>query len=377
MFRPQLEAAGRGSQPAGRQPAAATWSARLDVKESNSFDAIRLVLASLVVLEHSYFLRDNSVAAEPLSLVTNGQWNFGNFAVCMFFAISGFLITRSYVLTADLWRYLAKRVARIAPGFLVASAVGYLALAPLAAEDVGTFFASQNWRRVLVQTLALQQSSVDGILNGNAVRLIHGTLWTIKYEFDCYLAVAVLGSLGLLTPRRAWLPYILIIGVLAAAQAGLLTLPVVDHGIPGLLMSNPVQWPFLFLFFFVGSAFYIYRAELPKSAFLGAAAVGLIGASAITGNLYWSVLLGGTYLIIYLALSSAVDLRLFGRRVDLSYGVYLYGWPVGQLLLYFSDQQLTPWTLFPLTLLLSCVLAFASWRLVEYPSLRLVKGRKV
>jgi peptidoglycan/LPS O-acetylase OafA/YrhL len=376
MFRPQLEAAGRGPRlPAGRATAA-SWSTRLDVKENNSFDAIRLVLASLVVFEHSFFLRDNSLGAEPLHRLTHGQMNGGNFAVCMFFAISGFLVTRSYILTDDLWRYLTKRVARIAPGFVVASLVGYVVLAPLTAENLHGFFASQNWTVVLLKTLALQQASVEGILAGNAVRLIHGTLWTIKYEFDCYLLVAVLGVLGLLARRRAWLVYLVILGSLALAQVGFFSFPIVDHGVPGLLISNPVQWPFLFLFFFVGSAFYVYRAEVPKSALLGIAAAAIIAITAYSGGLYWAVLIFGTYLIVYAALSSAVELRLFGRRADLSYGVYLYGWPVAQLLLYFTHQQLAAWALFPLTLLITCVVAFASWRLAEYPSLRLVKGRR-
>jgi peptidoglycan/LPS O-acetylase OafA/YrhL len=378
MFRPQLEAAGRGARVGGSAlpETASSWSARLDDKDKNSFDAIRLGLASLVVFEHSFFLIFNSFEAEPLSRLTGGQFNAGNFAVCMFFAISGFLVTRSYVLTADLWRYLAKRVARIAPGFLVASVIGYVILAPLTADDIGRYFAGQNWLAVTLRTLALHQVSVTGILNGNAVDLIHGTLWTIKYEFDCYLAVALLGSLGLLTPRRALLPYLVIVGALALAQAGLFRLPRVDNGPLSLLISDPVQWPFLFLFFFVGSAFYIYRREVPKSAVLCGLAAALMVVSAVTGGLYWAVLLGGTYLVMYLALSSAVELRLFGRRVDLSYGVYLYGWPVAQVLLYVAHQKLTPWALFPLTLVITYIVAFLSWRLVEYPSLRAIKGRK-
>ena len=345
------------------------WSAALVDKDRNSFDAIRLILASLVVFVHSFFLVSNSYQEEPFHRLTNGQFNAGSLAVCMFFAISGFLVTRSYVLTADLRSYLGKRVARIVPGFLVASFVGYVILAPAVAYSAGQFFAEQNWLRIVAQALTLQQAGVNATLDGNAVRLIHGTLWTIKYEFDCYLAVALLGVLGLLTPGRALYAYGVIIGALVLAQAGLFGFPVVDHGVLALAISNPVQWPFLFLFFFVGSAFYMYRRYIPKSVALCALAAAAILVTTFFGGLYWAVLLGGTYLILYAALSSAHAVQLFGRRVDLSYGVYLYGWPVGQVLLYAAGQQLSPWPLFAATLVISYAAAFASWCLIEHPSL--------
>jgi peptidoglycan/LPS O-acetylase OafA/YrhL len=359
--------------PRRRISTSGSWSAGLEDKDSNSFDVIRLILASLVLLEHSFFLLENSTASDPLSRLTGGQFNCGNFAVCLFFAISGFLVTRSYVLTANPGRYLAKRLARIVPGFLMASLLGYAVLGYFTADDPQTFFGNQSWLPLIAQILSLHQVTMNGVLQGNAVPLVHGTLWTIKYEFDCYLLVAIFGAIGLLVPRRAWIAYLTVFAGLGAAQAGFFRLPVIDHGFVALLISSPEQWPFLFLFFFTGSALYVYRAHVPKSPLVCFAAAGVVLVTAVTGRMYWAFLVCGTYAVCYLALSTGVNLRLFGRRVDLSYGTYLYGWPVAQLLLYVTGQQFTPWLLFAASLPLTFLVAFLSWWLVEYPALRLVR----
>lgn len=68
---------------------------RLKRDARNAFDIIRLVLATLVVLEHSYFLVEDTTAKDPLSILSCGQMNFGQFAVYLFFALSGFLVTNS------------------------------------------------------------------------------------------------------------------------------------------------------------------------------------------------------------------------------------------------------------------------------------------
>ncbi len=352
------------------------WSTRLTAKNDNSFDAIRLFLATLVVFEHSWFLVQNRYDTEPLYLLTGGQFNSGALAVSMFFVISGFLVTRSYLLTGHLRRYLMKRIARIVPGFLAATLVGCVLLAPLTAKDAGEFFASQKWLPLIAQALALRQVTVFGILNGNPVQLIHGTLWTIRIEFDCYLMLALLGSLRLLTVRRAWLVFLPALAFLAAARAGVIRLPVIDHGFAALLISSPDQWPSLLPFFIAGSVFYLYREYIPKALTLFWASLLLLAISALAGGMYWGLLLGGTYAVIWFALSSSAGIMVFGRRVDLSYGVYLYGWPVAQLLLYFSHQTLRPPRLFVLTMAVTLIFAYASWRIVEAPSLSTVARRK-
>jgi peptidoglycan/LPS O-acetylase OafA/YrhL len=357
---------------ASAPPAGSAWDERLTGNRGNAFDAVRLVLATLVVLEHSYFLLEKSSLEDPLSLLSGAQTNCGHFAVVMFFVISGFLVTRSLTHSRSVWHYLLKRVARIVPGFLVASAFGCLVVGPLTSLDAGAFMREQSWRLLTVTVLALKQVAVTGALVGNPLPMVHGTLWTIKYEFDCYLILAILGALGLVRAAApAILAYVALALALAAGAA--LGLPVVDRGIAALLISSPNQWPDLFPFFLAGSAFYLWRHRIPKSPTLMAAAVAALGISFRVGGAWWALLICGTYTILFICLSASADIYIGGRHTDLSYGVYLYGWPIQQLLIFYFGPHLTPMTLFVVAVVATYSVAWVTWTVIEEPTLGLVR----
>src|ERR1700732_1330773 len=89
----------------------------------NNFAAIRIVMALLVVWSHCFALYLGSEATEPISVILHGMTNAGRVAVQVFFVVSGFLITQSFERSSSSWAYLKKRVARIYPGYLVATAI--------------------------------------------------------------------------------------------------------------------------------------------------------------------------------------------------------------------------------------------------------------
>src|SRR6185295_19514916 len=91
------------------------------LQRRNNFDAIRLAMALLVVWSHSFALYLGSEKTEPLSLLLNGAYNSGNIGVMVFFIISGFLVTQSFVTSKSLTRFMARRIRRIYPGYLVAT----------------------------------------------------------------------------------------------------------------------------------------------------------------------------------------------------------------------------------------------------------------
>ena len=353
------------------------WTEALRAESDNAFDAVRLILASMVVLEHSYFLTSNSFAGDPLFRLTHGQTNSGAFAVAMFFAISGFLVTQSYVNTGDVRRYLLKRAARIFPGFLTATAVALLILGPLLSVGAAAYFLQQKWLGIGLQAVTLHQTNPSGVLAGAPVPLLHGTLWSIVYEFDCYLVVAALGVTGLLRKRWAvWSVCLLLMGLLAA-KAGLFATPVIDRGPLALLVSNPVRWPDVVPFFLVGSLFAVYGDFIAKTRLMLAVATAALFVSAVLGGLSWVLIFAGTYAVLFACVSLRGAIRLNGRKVDLSYGVYLYGWPVTQVLVYATHNSLRPEALFIATLAIAAPLALASWMLIEQPALRAASRRAV
>ena len=136
------------------------------------------------------------------------------------------------------------------------------------------------------------------------------------------------------------------------------------------LRGTVVMAPHLIVYFFAGSLAYLLRERIPHSRWIAAAcAVAIV----LCHNQFLddAMPLAGTYLVLYGAFSKSVRLPHFGGKVDLSYGLYLYGWPVEQLLVYHFGAHLSPPMIIAIALPISAALAGVSWTFVERPCLRL------
>jgi peptidoglycan/LPS O-acetylase OafA/YrhL len=343
---------------------------RLSSSHSNNFDLVRLILATLVMFEHAYYLPFNSPVHEPLFQLSGGQLDFGALAVNFFFVVSGFLVTRSWLLSQDAGRYFKKRAARILPGFFTASAIGVI-VAVLSAPDWFTFLAKINARAAVAKVISLHPSEYGAFPHNPMPGITMGTLWSIRYEFDCYVVVAALGLLGLLGRASTLLILVVSVAALIAQRFGYLEMPCLDHGALGLLLSNPTQWPRLLSFFFAGAAFYCWRDAIPRSFFTLAVAVIMIAFAARYGGLEFILIVAGSYCLFFFALSAPV-MKL---PADISYGLYLFGFPTQQAIIALG-LGFVPFWLFALSFPIACLVAFASWTFIESPFLRRSKAKR-
>ncbi len=342
-----------------------------DVRRNN-FDFLRFFLASLVILSHSYPLVLGDNREEPLQRLTRGQTTFGGVAVAFFFVISGFLITHSWLHSRSPLDYLKKRVLRIYPGWTAALLFGFLIVGPLSG---GHFFSyvRQFGTYEYFKPLLLHSGSdrLPGVFAHNPFAgVVNGSLWTIRYEFLCYLMVAALGLLGLYR-SRLW--------VLALFVASLLyeSVPAIPRLNLNLRYFGPMEsLPSLLSFYLAGMTFYFFRDVIPRSRLLFAGSLLLLALSVIPSQLALALPICGTYALLYAAVSSTFNLHEFGRRRDISYGIYLYAFPVQQMLIQGLPAARHPVVLFLIAWPLTCLLAALSWHLVEKPFLRL-KPKKV
>ena len=303
----------------------------------NGLNALRLLLASLVVVSHAWPLSGHG--EDPrLFGVTLGTW-----AVYGFFVISGYLITGSRVRTSG-GRYLWHRALRIFPGLWVC--LGVVAAVSLA-------FPS----RLPVVPWLFHNALLSYRSGGGPVAATYpawdGPLWTLSWEFACYLAVALFALVPL--PRRQ-------VAVAATVAAGVFAV----HPLPGIMVEGQV----LAFMFAVGGCLYGFRERVPDSPWLAALAVLSLPLVALSPVL---VAPGLAYLMLWLG----AHLRWYVReRRDVSYGVYIYGWPVAQVLIAAGLHVSAP--LFAVVCLAATLpVAFLSRLLVESPASRLknVTGR--
>jgi peptidoglycan/LPS O-acetylase OafA/YrhL len=330
----------------------------------NNFGLLRLVFAALVIVSHSFELIDGNRTREPLTLIF-GTLSVAELAVAGFFIVSGYLITQSYENSSSILSYLSKRVLRIYPAFIGASLFCVFVVGPLAGADLATVSIT-GWVKILFRMLALQIPKLTDVFVGQPYPSLNGSMWTIAYEFRCYLAVVILGSLGLIKKSvLAPLTIVLWIGAIATTPDW----PQVRF--EG-LFGNLHETLRLTALFLTGASFFVFRNRIVYRNELAA-----LAAFGLVISLFNHVIVGpgvaifGGYLTFWFAfLPNTPRLQAINSKTDISYGIYLYAWPIQMLSIrYISD--ISPVNVMLLATIGAGLLAYLSWKFIERPALSL------
>lgn len=312
--------------------------AHLEVKNSgevrvptNNFHAIRYVLAVLVLYSHSFGL---------LALPEPGvfAFTFGALAVKCFFALSGYLIALSCIRTANLSFYAWNRTIRIFPALLIAM---------VASHYVGKYF--------------------DFFVTNPVPYIVNGPVWTLSWELLCYCLCGLLWWLGMLTVSAlgsivavSWLLFVILP---TDNQTAVVIVPLMllfftgayialNKKVLNLTISGPI---FFALLVFIcidinGAGLTWLLSHIPF----------LYGPSFTTQKYQMLVFLFSLpFALIWLGYYKIV----IPLRNDYSYGLYILGWPVQQVIV--SILSPSPILLFITTLVITHCLAMISWHLVE------------
>ena len=344
----------------------------MEVERHNNFDALRLLAAASVIFSHSFLIAEGSQNREWLILLTGNQCILGLTGVFVFFAISGFLVTQSFEQTGNPLHYLAKRALRIFPGLFVATVVSALLLGPLVtALPLAAYMSRPEPYAYVIGNSLLDQTvhELPGVsfVDNSAGLEINGSLWTLRLEFLMYLMVLALGLLRLLTVRTALL--LLAFGIVCVKFE--ILFPLEKWGWFFRLLSG---WAWLVAFFAAGMLLYKLRHT---RIFDGRIAILALAGLILSVPLRLFIPLFpvfGCYLALWLALSPRLPVIPAARFGDLSYGLYIYGWPVEAAVIWFLGGRAAWWQVFLIALPTAAALAFLSWHLVERPMLRLKPG---
>lgn len=327
---------------------------------NNALNVWRLVLASGVILQHSWPLTGRKIYP-PIEQLLTQVWVDG------FFAISGFLITASWVRNPKLREYFVARILRIFPGLWVCLIVVAFVIAPIGVAIQGGSPAK----------LLLSPAPIEYVLNNAVLNVYHtgidgtpknvpfpgvwdGVLWTLIFEFFCYIAIAVAGVAGLL--KRRWpAPVVFALFLVAAA--------LVSYPIGA--VENIAQMITRFaLVFAAGALLHQFQDLVPaRWSLVAVSAAIVVAAGLLVPNYRVLAAIPLAYAVVVSgALIHNERLRL---RTDLSYGVYIYAWPMQQLLVICGLGFLNPLLFTVVAATATLPLAAMSWFLVEKRALSL------
>lgn len=339
-------------------------------RQQNVFDTLRVLAAASVLYWHSFALTGHAQPVIPLLSRAGG--NYGSLAVGAFFAMSGYLISSSWVRRPQPGVFVRSRVLRIFPALIVCVALTALVLGPLVTRSGHYWTTSTADYITHNSTLYRQRFVLPGVFEHNPYpQAVNGSLWTLPFEAIAYAVVLVWGLLGGLRSVRLT---VLFAVVWCAAYA-----TVVDpgsHVLPLFVLKAFAHLeldPHLLLTvgsFFVcgmvcavlGDRFFEYRRVIAVSA-----AVTIVCASVASFPLGLNI---GAALLVVCAGSCASSIsRRIRRWGDPSYGAYIYAFPIQQVL---ADAGLrSQAAMFVVGTILSLAAGYLSWHLLESRALRL------
>lgn len=325
------------------------------LKRDNSFDLVRLLAALAVLSGHQWLF--SGLGRVPRI----GGLPVHSLGVSVFFALSGYLISGSWSRDAHAGRFLLRRARRILPALAAVVFVTIFVLGPVLTSlpVIDYFRDGRTWAHlenaVLIGHYRLPGVFEEAWRHSNAV---NGSLWTLGLEFCCYVAVLVVGvlshRLNSSAPAVIWV------------FLSVLLVVVTVTGVVGAELRSHV---ILTTFFAVGAAIRLCR--LDEKVHWGLGAVGAaawialgVGAPQLAEGIAWLVL---PMSVIALGRLPFIGASVMRKSGDLSYGTYLWAFPVQQVVVGWGLSA-APLELLAV-LIVTLTLAALSWRFVERPAL--------
>ncbi|QCS63256.1 acyltransferase family protein [Achromobacter denitrificans] len=337
--------------------------------KKNNFDDIRLFAAILVLCGHTYPL-----IGKPGPLILG--YPLHHYGIAIFFSISGYLISHSWDRDRNVWRYFAKRCLRIFPALIVLVLLTAFFFGPLVSKLPFKEYFSNPLSLDYLNNIRLHiRYTLPGVFENNPYpNAVNGSLWSLPAEFFMYLLVPLL----MLKVERLRIAFVALMAAAFIALDHWLTSRSATSGLAVFYATDIRAALEMGAFFLFGALIRLLRNEMPLK--ITYAIVALIGCYGIyrfgLGGPLQQIIFTGvlSYCVIAVGEASTRGLPNVARFGDFSYGVYLYAFPMQQLVIQKLGESLSPLILMVAAFIPTIVLAYLSWHCVEKYAISLKPG---
>ena len=321
---------------------------------------VRLIAAASVIFSHAFLIAEGSEKREPLSYLLGPGNILGLYGVFTFFIISGFLLARSLSLNSNLIQFSVNRILRIYPAFLFSTLVTVLVIgAALATEDFYTYLTQSQTRSYILNSLECLCDAWNypfSFAQSTLPTTINGSLWTLSYEILSYVFLMWLWMVF----RK---PAAVAVALSIAALFTILV-PYTNSIMAGIAYTLP--------YFAGGVVMFVFVSRFGTNGWVALTSLALLCLSAFLGMQHYAFSVFGAYLVVFIGERQNPGSSFARRFGDWSYGLYLFGWPIEQVVKQLSLTN-NGLLLFLYSLPLALGVAAISWFAVEKPSLGLKK----
>jgi peptidoglycan/LPS O-acetylase OafA/YrhL len=332
-------------------------------RSTNNYDFLRIVAAICIAFTHSFNLLARNTE-EPLMKLSAQRYDLSFVGLCIFFSISGYLITKSACTSSSLLNYCWKRFLRIQPLLIVVTLISILVIGPLFTElATGAYFSdifTWTYLRNIFPATGIQFVLPGVFAHNIAEPGVNGSLWTLVVEERLYLLVSLLFFLKG-NKKRYFIWVMVLVDLLYALHS-----TVFHHSLIAYFESSSAFFALLFLN--AGVCFLLISRKGAEKNTKDAKAI-FAGLAILIVSLLFSKLFFLQVLIIPFFVIAIANIRGFtnraGRYGDFTYGIYIFAFPVQQALIAVNATHNDPYILFAETMLIVLPLAIISWHLIE------------
>lgn len=351
----------------------------------NSFTIMSIVLSLLIVFYHCYFLYYGPTPSriDFISKIFRGE-NTGALVVAAFSVISGFMITSSIERSKNIKEYVFKRIKRIFPAFAIVLIISALVVAPIVStiSFKDYYIKPSLYMPYIIDNLLLFKNSVYGIgdafLTNPYPSAINGSIWYIKHQFLCYLYMIPIFLFFIKNKSKNKYDYkyffILILSLTILSYSGSFVgvFRNLKEHLAYIGVINEIESLVRVVYYFSAGVFLnVYKDKVMYDK------KNLIFASIMliltfrTRLFPYFCLLILPYFIIYLG-----TLKSKIKVIDISYYIFLVGFPVQQVLMNFFLTEINIYLYIGLSLTISIICGYILYKLLNIISIPFKKEKK-
>ena len=286
----------------------------------NNLNFMRFIAALMVIVSHCYVIVLGGNASSILAKFTEDRLSSGGVSVGVFFLFGGFLIARSCEHYPEPRKFFSARALRLFPELLFVVLLTVLIIGPLVTSfSLPEYFTSPETYKYFLNGILIMDYKLPGVFTNNPFSgVVNGSLWTLPVEFVCYILCFISYKLTKFDKKKFLL----------------LSLPVFVLAAVYYVKFSPLQLSAVraVLLFFLGVLIWVLRDRITISPVLGLASIVLWFVMVFSGIDNLAMLTVFPIACFCLAYGMGNHFSKFGTKFELSYGIYLWAFPIQQAL---------------------------------------------
>ena len=325
--------------------------------KSDNINFIKYIASIMVIVGHSFVISTTNLG--EFSEFLNTHIAFGATGVAVFFFLSCLLVTQSMLRNQTGKKFFKIRIIRIFPPLIIVVIATIVMGAFTTNLSLGDYLLNADTLRYLLNIVLIRQHYLPGVFENNPYPgAVNGSLWTLLFEFICYILTYIVYKMRLLEKRRILFtipPVLLGITIISMIAKKL----DIESGYLGTIIRPCICYYMGMLLFFYHE-YWINSKIMYVAIFLAIIGIGV-------HSTYMLLIFVVPIIILNIGWNNKLSInKRIAKLGKYSYGIYLVAFPIQQLLI-FCLGEMSPFINCTISVFLATLLGKTIYQYIELP----------